>query len=114
MRVDSPCPNVSVRDYVEPSDDPLVVAIVGSEFKGGHTQVPELERSSTTERQRFVSPPRFVHTEQAWRAVDRAYVDKGFNNQPWFRVGSWNVTCALHFASSAILCLVPLFYPATQ
>ncbi len=24
---------------------------------------------------------------QAWRAVDRAYVDKGFNGQSWFRVG---------------------------
>ncbi|KAG2433211.1 hypothetical protein HYH02_012752 [Chlamydomonas schloesseri] len=23
---------------------------------------------------------------EAWRAVDRAYVDKGFNGQPWFRV----------------------------
>lgn len=24
---------------------------------------------------------------QAWRAVDRAYVDKSFNGQSWFRVG---------------------------
>ncbi|KAG2446345.1 hypothetical protein HXX76_000932 [Chlamydomonas incerta] len=23
---------------------------------------------------------------EAWRAVDRAYVDKGFNGQPWFRI----------------------------
>ena len=23
---------------------------------------------------------------QAWRAVDKAYVDKGFNGQTWFRV----------------------------
>jgi hypothetical protein len=26
---------------------------------------------------------------QAWRAVDRAYVDKGFNGQSWFRVRTW-------------------------
>jgi hypothetical protein len=23
---------------------------------------------------------------EAWRAVDRAYVDKSFNNQSWFKV----------------------------
>ena len=36
-------------------------------------------------------PSEAVTTEQllfleAWRAVDRAYVDKSFNNQSWFRV----------------------------
>ena len=36
-------------------------------------------------------PASAVTTEQllfleAWRAVDRAYVDKGFNGQAWFRV----------------------------
>ena len=25
---------------------------------------------------------------EAWRAVDRAYVDKSFNGQSWFRVRS--------------------------
>lgn len=40
----------------------------------------------------FIAPPaQAVTTEQllfleAWRAVDRAYVDKGFNGQSWFRV----------------------------
>jgi len=37
------------------------------------------------------SPSWSVSTEQllfleAWRAVDRAYVDKGFNNQNWFKI----------------------------
>ena len=27
-------------------------------------------------------------TAQAWRAVDRAYVDKTFNGQSWFKVRS--------------------------
>ena len=38
-----------------------------------------------------MGPASAVTTEQllfleAWRAVDRAYVDKGFNGQAWFRV----------------------------
>ncbi len=37
------------------------------------------------------SPAQAITTEQllfleAWRAVDRAYVDKSFNNQSWFKV----------------------------
>lgn len=27
---------------------------------------------------------------EAWRAVDRAYVDKSFNGQSWFRVSGWS------------------------
>jgi len=40
----------------------------------------------------FATPPaQAITTEQllfleAWRAVDRAYVDKTFNNQSWFKV----------------------------
>lgn len=32
---------------------------------------------------------------EAWRAVDRAYVDKSFNGQSWFKVGGCRATsCA--------------------
>lgn len=36
-------------------------------------------------------PAHAITTEQllfleAWRAIDRAYVDKSFNNQSWFKV----------------------------
>lgn len=34
---------------------------------------------------------------EAWRAVDRAYVDKSFNGQSWFRVGAINARTALFF-----------------
>lgn len=30
---------------------------------------------------------------EAWRAVDRAYVDKTFNGNSWFRVGCWHPPC---------------------
>lgn len=41
--------------------------------------------------QGVASPAHAITTEQllfleAWRAIDRAYVDKSFNNQSWFRV----------------------------
>ena len=41
-----------------------------------------------------------VTTEQllfleAWRAVDRAYVDKSFNGQSWFRVSQCNTASAV-------------------
>lgn len=45
------------------------------------------------------APPAAAVTEQqllfleAWRAVDRAYVDKSFNGQSWFRVGGPPVSC---------------------
>ncbi len=52
-----------------------------------------------------VPPAGAITTEQllfleAWRAVDRAYVDKSFNGQSWFRV-SWG--CRWH-------CGVSLFW----
>ena len=39
----------------------------------------------------LIPPANAITTEQllfleAWRAIDRAYVDKSFNNQSWFRV----------------------------
>ncbi len=42
---------------------------------------------------------------QAWRAVDRAYVDKNFNDQSWFRVSEFmlplNHQAPLHAAKLA-------------
>jgi hypothetical protein len=46
---------------------------------------------------------------QAWRAVDRAYVDKSFNGQSWFRV---RVQAAAVEIPACLLCLpagVPTF-----
>jgi hypothetical protein len=42
-------------------------------------------------------PSQAVTSEQllfleAWRAVDRAYVDKSFNGQNWFKVGGSSST----------------------
>ena len=54
----------------------------------------------------FATPPaQAITTEQllfleAWRAVDRAYVDKTFNNQSWFKVKitrSLQACCCISF-----------------
>jgi len=56
----------------------------------------------------FAAPPaQAITTEQllfleAWRAVDRAYVDKTFNNQSWFKV---KIIMSLQACCCKFLCL---------
>ncbi len=52
---------------------------------GQVTPAPIWQQPGDMNCSRFLFPPLL---SQAWRAVDRAYVDKGFNGQSWFRVGS--------------------------
>ena len=52
-------------------------------------------------------PASAVTTEQllfleAWRSVDRAYVDKGFNGQSWFRVGYGSTTHGMLSCCAAV------------
>lgn len=44
----------------------------------GGAAAPPAAQAVTTEQLFFL---------EAWRAVDRAYVDKNFNGQTWFKVG---------------------------
>ncbi len=65
----------------------------------GHTTAAlALAASMLTGGMHAPPPAHAITTEQllyleAWRAVDRAYYDKSFNNQNWFKVGLIWVQC---------------------
>lgn len=51
-----------------------------------HTPCPSATGRCTS-LHAFCTTPYLIRIHlQGWRAIDRAYYDKGFNDQPWFRV----------------------------
>lgn len=104
-RASPPCPMRRLRRPSLDTDQPqpphsTITAAASSATPHTHTPPPSRRSllsgaaavaAATAAAAATPRPARAVTAEQlvfleAWRAVDRAYVDKGFNGQAWFRV----------------------------